>query len=517
MKAKMYPFLMMGVLLSGQSHALTKAQINALDGNIVLINEKGGMNGSGPRIQILDADVTDWSKTSAILWEYKLVTGKDGLTLSTSGNWNDCKRVLNKDGKECLLICGNGRGFALFNLETETFEVSNNKPTDKTHSIEILPGNRFAVCRAEYAGDDLQIYGSADDSSTVIDSDEHYNVHAANYDANNNCLWTYGSQGVRKYPYNVSTGKLGTPQTFSGNSGFHDLSPKFGSPGVFYACGGALSEFTVSGNKWRALFDDNNCKNSSYNPVRKEILVPIQGETSSYRSHRCYALTTDGAKKREYNMPADNAAWYKARWFVHNSLRHPVTQTATTVTFTSVAAEDGYLNESSETSNVGGGFSATGTAGAALRIGDTTTKQQHKSVVSFNTSSLPDGAVIQSATLKLMRGAISGTPTNLGNIKVDIKGGSGFNNAVALSKEDFQAAADATGVATMSYPSANGTLSTGSLNATGLSKINKIGKTQLRIYFATDDDNDSTSDYLGFYSAENSTTANRPVLEITYQ
>jgi len=195
----------------------------------------------------------------------------------------------------------------------------------------------------------------------------------------------------------------------------------------------------------------------------------------------------------------------------------PLTVDTQTVTFTSIAAEDGYLNESTETSNVGGGFNATGTGGAGLRIGDTTTKQQHKSVVSFNTSSLPDGAVIQSATLKLMRGAISGTPTNLGNIKVDIKGGSGFNNAAALSKEDFQAAADATNVATMSYPSANGTLSTGNLNATGLSKINKTGKTQLRIYFATDDDNDSTSDYIGFYPAENSTAVNRPVLEVTYQ
>jgi len=217
-------------------------------------------------------------------------------------------------------------------------------------------------------------------------------------------------------------------------------------------------------------------------------------------------LTQDGGKMFKGQIPYTTS--------------HPTAHTLSaeqTASFTSIAAEDGYLNESTETSNIGGGFNATGSGGAGLRIGDTSSKLQHKSVVSFNTSSLPDGAVIQSATLKLTRGEISGTPTNLGNIKVDIKGGSGFNNAVALSKGDFEAAADATGVATMSYPSANGTLSTGNLNATGLSKISKTGKTQLRIYFATDDDNDAVSDYIGFYSAENSTAANRPVLQVTYQ
>jgi hypothetical protein len=188
-----------------------------------------------------------------------------------------------------------------------------------------------------------------------------------------------------------------------------------------------------------------------------------------------------------------------------------------TGSFTSISAEDGYVNESLETSNVGGGFNATGASGAGLRIGDTPTKQQTRSIMSFDTSSLPDGAVITSATLTLMRGAIAGDPSNLGNIKIDIKGGSGFNDDSALSKEDFEAAPDATNVATMSYPSANGTLSTGSFNATGLIMINKTGKTQLRLYFVTDDNNNTVEDYLGFYPGDNATATNRPVLEVTYQ
>lgn len=194
-----------------------------------------------------------------------------------------------------------------------------------------------------------------------------------------------------------------------------------------------------------------------------------------------------------------------------------VAETVQTKTFTSISAQDGYVNESSETSSVGGSLNATNSAGAGLRVGDMSDKKQVKTFLTFDTSSIPDGAVVKSATLKLMRGAISGKPTTLGSIKVDIKGGSGFSGSATLQNSDFEAAADAANVATMSYPSANGKLSTGNLSSTGLSKINKTGKTQLRVYFATDDDNDATSDYLGFYPAENATVANRPVLVITYQ
>ena len=188
-----------------------------------------------------------------------------------------------------------------------------------------------------------------------------------------------------------------------------------------------------------------------------------------------------------------------------------------TSTFVSIGAEDGYLLESTETSNVGGTVSANTTSTSAMRMGDESNKRQYKSVVSFDTSSLPDGATIISATLRLKRGTISSAPTNLGAIQVDIIGGSGFGGATALGTGDFQAAAGATGVATMSYPTSNGSISTGVLNATGLSLVNKTGKSQFRVQFATDDDNDNRADYLGFYSAANATAANRPRLVIVYQ
>ena len=140
-------------------------------------------------------------------------------------------------------------------------------------------------------------------------------------------------------------------------------------------------------------------------------------------------------------------------------------------------------------------------------------------IVSFDTSSIPDGATVLSAALILKRGNGSeGTNpfTWSGNVcRVDIRTG-GFNGNAALENNDFQAAATATQVATMSNPVNNGDLSTGVLNSAGRSAINKTGKTQLRVYFSTDDNNNGVADLLGFWVGE-ATQTNVQKLEVTYQ
>jgi serine protease AprX len=200
----------------------------------------------------------------------------------------------------------------------------------------------------------------------------------------------------------------------------------------------------------------------------------------------------------------------------------PVTVTAVapptpvTVTLYSVAAQDGRLYEVGETTNVGGGGNSTDNTTAALRVGDTNVDEQYKTLVSFDTSSIPDTATITSATLRLVRGTSSGTNpfTTHGSCVVDISNGFGGSTAFAIS--DWQAAATATSVATMSNPTANGSASTGSLNAAGLAAINKTGTTQLRLTFTLDDNDDVGYDYIGFYAGENATTSNKPQLTVIY-
>lgn len=192
--------------------------------------------------------------------------------------------------------------------------------------------------------------------------------------------------------------------------------------------------------------------------------------------------------------------------------------TPVNVTLTSIAAEDGWVRESSETSNVGGTARATGSGSRPIRPGDASSDRQYKAIVSFDTSAIPAGATIQSATLRLRRGTTRGSDpftSGFGDCRVDVMSG-GFSGSTALQASDFEAVATASVATTLSAPAANGDWSEGTLNAAGLAAINTSGTTQLRIYFALDDNDDGGEDIMGYYSGDNSTAANRPQLVVTY-
>jgi hypothetical protein len=197
----------------------------------------------------------------------------------------------------------------------------------------------------------------------------------------------------------------------------------------------------------------------------------------------------------------------------------PAAPSGTTVTLISLATEDGRVLESSETSSTGGSTNSADATVEALRTGDDASDRQFRSIVSFDTSGIPDGATIVSATLRLRRGSVTGNNpfATHGNLVVDIKGGTGFSGSVSLQTGDFQAAPDAAAVATMSAANANGDISSGVLNAAGRAVINKTGKTQLRLSFSLDDNDNTAADYIGWYSGNDATAANRPTLEVTYQ
>ena len=55
------------------------------------------------------------------------------------------------------------------------------------------------------------------------------------------------------------------------------------------------------------------------------------------------------------------------------------------------------------------------------------------------------------------------------------------------------------------------------LTAAGAAAVSKTGTTQFRIYLQLDDNDDGRPDYVGFYSGDNATAANRPQLVVQYQ
>ncbi len=184
------------------------------------------------------------------------------------------------------------------------------------------------------------------------------------------------------------------------------------------------------------------------------------------------------------------------------------------ITLNSIAAQDGDILESAETSGNGGTMNATA---STLNLGDDSAKKQYRSILSFDTSSLPDNAVITKVTLKLKRQGVTGggNPVSMfQGFMVDIKKGTFGTSALALA--DFKASASKT------YGPFSPALSSNwySINLTpGKDQINKLatnsGLTQIRLLFKLDDNNNSVANILKLYSG-NSSAANRPQLVIEY-
>ncbi|MGB8215318.1 MAG: hypothetical protein WCE68_17350 [Anaerolineales bacterium] len=178
---------------------------------------------------------------------------------------------------------------------------------------------------------------------------------------------------------------------------------------------------------------------------------------------------------------------------------------------TSIAAQDGWVLESALGTGVGGSFSTAGT----LRVGDDAANRQYRSILSFNTSALPNDAVIQSVTLKIRKAGKTGTDPLSSNIfgilLADIKEGS--FGAPALQAGDFQAIPSAY---QFDYfrPIGAGWYQV-VLPSYDYSDIDLSGLTQFRLYFKDPSNRNNKADYDTFFAGDAS-APDRPVLVIEY-
>jgi hypothetical protein len=181
-------------------------------------------------------------------------------------------------------------------------------------------------------------------------------------------------------------------------------------------------------------------------------------------------------------------------------------------TFKSEAAYDGWILESSETSRTGGTFDKRSTT---LNAGDDQRDRQYRSILSFDTSSLPNHAVVVSAQVKIKRQDVVGADPfgTHGVLVLEIRNGV-FGTSTELQAGDFSALASS-GAVRDPLAALTSSWYTTELSTTNLALINKAGRTQFRVFFSKDDNDDLDSDTMKFFSG-NSIEANRPELVVVY-
>jgi hypothetical protein len=251
----------------------------------------------------------------------------------------------------------------------------------------------------------------------------------------------------------------------------------------------------------------------------------VAGATLSYTDGSPKTATTDGNGAYSFTVPynwSGTVTPSKAGYTFS-----PVNRTYTNLTsdqtnqnyvagrldtFPSNGAYDGWILESSENTNKGASLNSSDTT---LIVGDDAKNKQYKSILSFDTSNVPDNAVITSVVLKVKKNSIVGTDpfTTHNGLQVDISKPY-FGNSANLVKTDFQATASANQVGTFSTTPTDNWYSV-SLTGAAYPFINLTGVTQFRLQFSLDDNNDKGADYIMFYSG-NAIPLDRPVLMIEY-
>jgi uncharacterized delta-60 repeat protein len=258
------------------------------------------------------------------------------------------------------------------------------------------------------------------------------------------------------------------------------------------------SESGTSSDLLLVRYNSNGSQDTSFGDGGK-VLTDLGGSESILGM----ALQSDGKILVTGSKDGDAVL---ARYSI--STTPPLTRTTA---FRSKRSQDGWILESTEASNVGGSLNRSSTT---FNLGDDPKDRQYRSIISFNTASLPDNARITSAYVSIKKQGLVGTDpfTTHGFLLLEIRNGL-FNNDLDLRLSDFAAppsssAPDAFGATTFSWYTAP-------LSSSNLAFINKTGVTQFRLRFSRDDNDDGNADYIKFFSGE-APGGSQPKLVVSY-
>ena len=176
--------------------------------------------------------------------------------------------------------------------------------------------------------------------------------------------------------------------------------------------------------------------------------------------------------------------------------------------------------ETGENTNVGGTVNY---GQRAFRLGDDAARRQYRAVVSFNTGSLRDDAVVVAVQLKLTRQSVTPAGTSpfsiFKGLRIDVKKGFfGPFDARWSPETSRQVPANRTWARSirlrqeLTTRSASPRVRYPYVNKAGTD----AGLTQLRLQFVLDDNNNGMANYISFFSGNHTIASYRPQLLIKY-
>lgn len=243
----------------------------------------------------------------------------------------------------------------------------------------------------------------------------------------------------------------------------------------------------------------------SYDPVSGEWNVGIL--SAGVSASLTINVTVNGNGKTVFTASTPNRDSNTA----NNSASVTIKPSAT---FESDGAQDGWILETGENAVTGGTLNA---AATTLRLGDDAAKKQYRAILSFDSSSLPDGAVITAVSLRVKRQSITGggNPVSIfQGFQADIRKGP-FGTS-ALQAADFQSpAANSYGPFSPAIASSWYTFNLTSVKAYVNKLATNSGVTQIRLRFELDDNNNAAANYLSLFSG-NAAAGSRPQLIVEY-
>ncbi|MBJ6762728.1 PHB depolymerase family esterase [Myxococcaceae bacterium JPH2] len=354
-------------------------------------------------------------------------------------------------------------------------------------------------------------------SSNLTESMEQWtNVHGIDQVADT-------SDTVGGFPHKVYRNSAGTAlvETYEITGMGHavPVDPQYSFPGTSTVCGATgayLSDVNLCGTYAQAQFfglTETGTPPTDTTPPTVDVTAPASGNTVSGTVNVTASASDDvGVARVEFYVDGslagtDTTAPYALAWntttvangnhalsarafdAAGNSSTDADTSvtvsnsggtTPTTATFSSITAEDGYVK-----ANADGSAPVLGTL-TGLALGRGTDGKQNRAILSFDTSSLPEGATLQRAFVTVTYSSGSGDPwASPANNSLVVDVNSGPFNAATLETSDWAASATASAVVGIAKFT-SGTANSVDFSGAGLSSLNTAGRTQLRLRFAQD-------------------------------